>query len=126
MTVLPSCSCDSTIVWLHYLDVNKMSEEKARWKLHKNAACCFEQILEAAPCKTEAVWPLTSYLTNNQSKMRKICLTLLVKKGQSCKQHSPVDSYTWKQWCWLTIKDLHSSTMYGYWMLFRGLTKSNC
>ena len=39
-------------------------------KLHKDAACCFEQILEAAPYKT-AVQPLTSHLTNHSSKTKK-------------------------------------------------------
>ena len=34
--------------------------EKARWELHKDAVCCFEQILEAAPHKTAIVRPLTS------------------------------------------------------------------
>ena len=45
-----------------------MSGEKARWELLKNAACCFEQILEAASYKTAAVWPLTFYLTNHPRK----------------------------------------------------------
>ena len=39
------------------------------WELHKDAACCFEQILEAALHKTAVVWPFTSYLTNYQSEM---------------------------------------------------------
>ena len=34
---------------------------------------CFEQILEATPDKTAAVWPPTSYLTNHPSKMNKTC-----------------------------------------------------
>ena len=41
--------------WMHYLDVNEANEEKARWKLQKNATCCLEQILEATPHKTVAV-----------------------------------------------------------------------
>ena len=28
--------------WLHLLDSNKMLGEKARWELHKDAACYFE------------------------------------------------------------------------------------
>ena len=54
----------STIVWLHYLDSNKTLREKARWELHKDAACCFEQVLDAAPYKTTPVPPLTSHLSN--------------------------------------------------------------
>ena len=34
---------------VHHLNFNKMPEEKARWELHKDAVCCFESILEAAP-----------------------------------------------------------------------------
>ena len=45
---------------------DKNHEEKARWELHKNAACCFEQVLEAASDKT-AVWPVTSHLRNYSS-----------------------------------------------------------
>ena len=53
-------------------DVSKeMDEEKVRWELHKNAAYCFEQILEAAHYKIAAVRPLTSFLTNLPSKMGK-------------------------------------------------------
>ena len=58
--IFPSCSCDSTIVWLDHLDFNEIFGEKARWELHKDAVCCFEQILEAALQKTAAIWPLTS------------------------------------------------------------------
>ena len=39
-----------------------MVEEKKIDK-NKDAAYCFKQILEAAPYKTAAVWPLTSLLT---------------------------------------------------------------
>ena len=42
-----------------------MLGEKARRELYKDAACCFEQILEAELYKTAAVWPLTSHLTNH-------------------------------------------------------------
>ena len=38
-----------------------MHGEKARWELHKNAPCYFEQILEVTPDKT-AIWPLISHL----------------------------------------------------------------
>ena len=46
-----------------------MSGEKARLEPH-DAACCFEQVLETAPYKTAAVWPLTSCLVNHPSKMK--------------------------------------------------------
>ena len=52
------------------MNFDKMLEEKSRWELHKDAAHCFEQILEAAPYKTAAVQPLTSYLTNHLNKKK--------------------------------------------------------
>ena len=36
----------STIVWLHNLDFNETTGEKARWVLHKDIACCSKQILQ--------------------------------------------------------------------------------
>ena len=36
----------------------------------KDATCWFEQILEAAPHKTTAERPLTSYLSNHQRKKK--------------------------------------------------------
>ena len=54
-----------------------MPKEKATCKLHKDAVCCFEQILEVALNKT--VGPLTSYLTNHPSKMSKTCKAILDK-----------------------------------------------
>ena len=73
---LPSWGCVGTIVWMPHLDANETHREKARWKLRKNAMCCFEQILKATPYKTKSVRPLTFYLTN---KTNKTCWTLLVK-----------------------------------------------
>ena len=55
MRCLPICGHVSTTVWLHHLCYNEMLGEKAKCKLYKNAACCFEQILEAAPYKTATV-----------------------------------------------------------------------
>ena len=80
-----------------------MIERKATWELYRNAACCFEQILEATPHKTAAVRPLTSHLANHPSKMKK--------------------TY-WAHQCWLTSKDLHSSALCEHWVQSRGLAKS--
>ena len=71
--VIPSCSCISTTVWLHHLDSDKTLREKVRWELHKDAACCFEEILEAAPYTIATVQLLTSYLAKYPSKISKIC-----------------------------------------------------
>ena len=38
MEFLSICSCVSTNVWMHHLDINETPGEKARWKLHKNAS----------------------------------------------------------------------------------------
>ena len=46
-----------------------MIDLKLPQKLYMDAACCSEQILEAGPQKTAAIWPLTSHLTNNPSKI---------------------------------------------------------
>ena len=43
-------------LWQYYhIDANKTHGEKDRRKLHKNATCCFEQILEATSYKTVAI-----------------------------------------------------------------------
>ena len=65
MGFLPSCNCVGTTVWMHHMNANKMRGEKTRWDIHKNAICGFEQILEATPHKTAAVYPFTSHLTNH-------------------------------------------------------------
>ena len=44
---------------------HKTHGEKARLELHKNAMCCFEQILEAVPHKTAALRALISCLKKN-------------------------------------------------------------
>ena len=52
---------------MHYMDADKTDGEKAWRQLHKNAACNFEQVLEATPHKATAVRPPTSNHENNQS-----------------------------------------------------------
>ena len=47
MGILSNFTRVSTTVYQLY--TNERLEEKAKWELHKGAACCFEQILEAAP-----------------------------------------------------------------------------
>ena len=57
--ILLSCNHVNTTVWWHNLDSNKTNREKAKWELYQDAACCFEQILEAASHITATVLPLT-------------------------------------------------------------------
>ena len=68
MGILPRRRCVNNTVWIHYMDSNETPRENAGWELHKNASCYFELILEATPQKFVAVWLLTSYLRNQQSK----------------------------------------------------------
>ena len=66
---------------------------KARWELNKDAASCFEQILEVAPDKTIAVQPLISHLTDYPCKKSKTFWTLQ-KWKQTEKRSYPMDSFT--------------------------------
>ena len=64
---------------MHFMDTYKTNVEKAKWKLHKNASCSFQQTLEAAPHKTEAVQPPFFYLKKHPRKTKKMCRALLEK-----------------------------------------------
>ena len=64
---------------MHHMDTDKTYREKARWEQHKNTKSYREQILEATPHETTAVWPLTSHLRNHPSKMNKTCGAQLEK-----------------------------------------------
>ena len=50
---------------IYHEDFSEALVDKARWKLHKDAPCCFVRILEAAANKIDAVWPLAANLTNH-------------------------------------------------------------
>ena len=60
----------------HGMNADCAYREKARQKLHKNAANYMEQILEAISHKTAAEGPPTSHLQNHPNKT---CKTLLEK-----------------------------------------------
>ena len=64
MGFLSSCSSNITSVWMHNMDTNKTHRAKARWELHKNATCHFEQILlnKGSPYKTTVVLPITRHV----------------------------------------------------------------
>ena len=98
---LPSYGCVYITVLMHHMAAYEMHGEKAKWKLNKNATCCFEWILEAVPHKIAFVAVLT-YLPNYPSKMNKTCGVQLERQGWTSKRRSPVDSYTWKPQYWLT------------------------
>ena len=57
--------------------ISSAIEYQQEW--HKNAACCFIQILEAEPYKTAAVQSLTSHVPNHPSQMNKTYWPLLGK-----------------------------------------------
>ena len=50
---LSSCDCVFTTIWMHHMDTNKIHGQKTRCVLHKNATCCFEQILKQHPTKQQ-------------------------------------------------------------------------
>ena len=56
-----------TAVWMHYLDANKTTGEKARQQLHKKAASNIEQVLEATPQQAPTIRPPTSHHENYPS-----------------------------------------------------------
>ena len=60
MGFLPESGHVSTTIWLYHL----YSKSKSKMEQHKNAMCCFEQILEAASNNTGALWLPASHLTN--------------------------------------------------------------
>ena len=73
---------------------------KARWKLQKNATCCFEQILEAASHKTAAVQPLEWFLKWEARRTR---------HGGYCwrtKNKLITNILLWTHRCWPTSKIL--------------------
>ena len=49
------------------MDANKMTGEKARQQLHKNAVSNTEQVLEATPHKAPTIWPPNSHHENYPS-----------------------------------------------------------
>ena len=67
MGILPSWGCVSTTVGLQLLDFNKTPGEKAKWELHKGAACCFEQTLQNSSCTA------INFPSHKSSKMKKTC-----------------------------------------------------
>ena len=83
-------------------------------ELHKLAACCLEQILEAAAYKTGAVRPLTSHLENYPRKVSHSCWVLVMKSGRT-----QSDILRWIPTNRRTSvcqpeKILHSSVMHGH------------
>ena len=73
-------SCVSITISLHHVDFNETHGGNTRWQLHKRAACCFEQILEAIPYKTEVDRPLSFHLRI----VNKTLLEKYRKTQQSC------------------------------------------
>ena len=116
MGFLPSCSCINTTVWMHHIDANKTHGEKASGKLHKNAACCFELILEATFHKTAVVRLPTSHITINPSKMNNTSETQLEKLGQTHERCCLIEFYAWTHHYQPTNKDLHKSALCRHWM----------
>ena len=107
------------------LDFREISwEKKTWWELHKDVACYFEQIMEAASNKTAIVRPLDSHLTKQPSKTNKISWIRLETLGRAYKWRStPTREHTRVSWPAKTF--IHSSARCGHWILSRRLTKSD-
>ena len=104
------CSHVSTIVWLHNLEFNEMSGEKATWKLYIDTACYLEQIQQAAPDKISPVWPLTFDLT-------KVRQTRHAGLFWRSKAESISNVLLWTSTCGLHL--------WRHWMHSRGLSKND-
>ena len=79
-------------------------EKKLEENLHKNATCCFEQILDAKAQKTVAASSLTSHVTNHPSQVNKTWCGLLKKSKEKLMWHSLMNFYTWTHLCWPTSR----------------------
>ena len=62
------------------MDAGQTHRLKAGWELHKNVTSYIEQLLEATPHETTAVWPITPHLKIHPSKIKKTCGTGLEKQ----------------------------------------------
>ena len=60
-------SFKAAVVWMHYLEANKTTGEKARRELHKNAASTIEELLEPTPHKAPTIRSPTSHHENYPS-----------------------------------------------------------
>ena len=70
--------------------LTKPLKKKNWWKLRKNTKCRFKPVREAAPDKTSVLRPLTSYLTNDTSRMSTICRNTLMMLKMLYSSVSPV------------------------------------
>ena len=61
------------------MDADKRYKEKARWELHEYAMSYIEQIQEATPHETIAIWPLISKVSEMEDKTNKLYGTVLEK-----------------------------------------------
>ena len=95
--IIPSLSRVMPNVKLHQLNLNERPVKKAWWKLPTDAVCCFQQILEAALHKIEALGPLTSNLTSQVRRVRHVRLSWWSKDELVC------DVLKW------TLTDWHTS-----------------
>ena len=91
-----------------------MLREKARWELYNDTMHYFEQIMEAAPKITGAVWPLTSHLTNHPCRTRYAvhCLRMKDKLRRNVFLWTPTHGHTSVDWP--TNKNLYTSAMCGH------------
>ena len=67
----------------------KSHGENVRWEQYKNAACSFEQNLEAAPIKTVVQWRSSTLGHNSVGQPEKSCVHQLCADTDPCPEYLP-------------------------------------
>ena len=98
MEILQRCSHIGCTTWT----LTKHLGKKTRWVLYKDAACYFEQILEAVPHKQQLYGHL-----NPISQTIQVRWTRHVGHCLRSWDKLTSDVLLWNHLCWLTSKDLH-------------------
>ena len=112
----PSRGCIDTAIWMHYLNANKTTGDKAIRQLHKNVASNIEQVLEATLHKAPTIWPHTSQHENYPSSTNQTCRTQLEKQGRAHKRWIPRDPHIWPRKSRTTSVNIHTVALWGYGM----------
>ena len=107
---LPSSSCVSSTIWMHYMDADKAYWGKARQELHKNAM--LNESWKQHPMKQQLyshLPPISKTIEIRQARYVGFCWKS--KDKFTC---PPMDSCTRTYHCWPTNKNLHKTALYGH------------
>ena len=97
---------------MHHMNGDLAYGKKDCRQLHKNTTSYTEQISEATSHKTANIRPPITHLENHPNETNKTCSTQLEKKGRTHKRCTSVEPIIWTSKCWLTIKNLSTTTLY--------------